>query len=329
MRKIIEGIEFCRREHYDCTQQALQVVLQFYGYKVEDILFDEWRFTYGRGNAGDIQISPGRLDMIQKFSDYGIPLLFRRAADAEETWSAMKQRIDERNPVPVLVDVDYLDYYSSEVGPHSPHYVILEGYDEERKTVHITDPSPWQLFKGDIPHKKFEKALYSPYLYNRNHWVEFEFPAQPVRHNPDTLRTKISRNVEVMLQGGWGTNTFFGMEGVRTFAQEVEKWASMDRELLVGYMKTCFGHLGKVACRLDGHAHFLTSAGEILRSPELRGISLEVGKLAQSWFIQANMFFKGSKKEPFAMLPRIHRKLLDIADREEEVLIALRGAIKT
>ena len=43
----------------------------------------------------------------------------------------------------------------------------------------------------------------------------------------------------------------------------------------------------------------------------------------------ANMSFKGSKKEPLAMFSRIHKKLLDIADREEQAFIALKEAIKT
>ena len=330
MRKIINGIGFCRRELYDCTQQALDVVLRFYGYKVEDILFDEWRFIYRRGDAGSVQIFPGPLDIGQKFFDYGILLLFKRAVDAKEAWSAMKHRIDEGKPIPALADTYYLDYYSPENRHHAPHYVILVGYDEEQETVHIVDPSPWQLFKGDIPLGDFESALNSPYFHNnRNHWFEFEFPLQPVSHAPDALRAKIRRSVKAMLEGGKGANTFWGMEGIRTFAQDVEGWASMEREVLIGHMKACFDDVKKVACRLDGHAHFLASASEILESPDLKEISFEVGKLAQSWFLPGNMFFKGSKKEPFAMLPRIHHRLLDIADREEQVLIALKQAIRT
>lgn len=337
MRKIINGIEFCRRELYDCTQQASDVVLQFYGYKVEDILFDEWRFFYIRGKAGTVQISPGPLDIGRNFSDYGVSLLLKRAADAKEAWSAMKHLIDEGKPTPALADAYYLDYYSPENRHHAPHYVILVGYDEEQGTVHIVDPSPWQLFKGDISLGDFKSALDSSYFHNakRNLWLEFEFPAQSVGHTPDALRAKMRRNVEEMLEGRRDADilgemeVFWGMEGVRTFAQDVEGWASMEKEVLIGHMKACFDGLKKVACRLDGHAHFLASAGETLESRDLNEISFEVGKLAQSWFLPGNMFFKGSKKDPLAMLPRIHRRLLDIADKEEQVLIALKEAIET
>jgi len=39
------------------------------------------------------------------------------------------------------------------------------------------------------------------------------------------------------------------------------------------------------------------------------------------------MFLKGSKKEPEAMLPRISTRLLDIADREEKMLLELKDII--
>jgi hypothetical protein len=327
MRKIIHGIEFSRREHYDCTQWALQVVLQFYGYKLEDILLDEWRFIYRRGDAEGVQISSGHLDMRQKFLDYGIPLVAKRATDAKEAWSAMKHLVDKGKPIPVLVDVYHLEYYSFKNAHHAPHYVILDGYDEKLRTVHITDPSPSELFKGDIPLEDFESALSSSYFHHN--WIEFEFPSHHVGHNPDILWAKIRENVNAMLERGRGTDIFWGIEGIRAFARDVKEWASIHKEVLIDNMKTCFDDLTKVSERLDGHYHFLASASEILESPDLKEISFEVGKLAQRWFLLRNMFFKGSKKEPFAMLPRIHHKLLDIADREEQVLIALREVVRT
>ena len=333
MRKIISGIEFCKRGRYDCTQQALDVVLQFYGYKVEDILFDEWRFVYRRGGTRGVYISPGALNMRQKFSDYGIPLLFKQAADREEAWSAMKSLIDKGKPTPVLADMYYLDYYSPHSGQnhHALHYVILVGYDEEQGIAQIVDPSPWQRFKGEILLRDFERALDLSAFHQMgsNLWLEFEFPSQPVSHTPNVLRAKIRRNVEAMLEGGRAVNTFWGMKGVRAFAQEVERWASIEREVLIGYMKACFDDLTKMVERLDGHSHFLTSSATILENNDLKEIALEVDKLAQSWVIPRNMFRKAEKKEPLAMLPRIHHRLLDIADREEQVLMALKEAVGT
>jgi len=103
--RTIEGIDFCKRELYNCTQQALDVVLRFYGYRLEDVLFDEWRFVYRRGGTRGVLISPGPLDMRKKFLDSGIVIMFKRASDVDKALSAMKRLIDDGRPVPVLMDV--------------------------------------------------------------------------------------------------------------------------------------------------------------------------------------------------------------------------------
>lgn len=331
LRKMIAGIEFCTRDLDDCTQVVLDAMLQFYGYKLEDVLFDAWRFFYRRGDAGTVQFSLGEFDLGQKFSDYGLSLLCKQAPDAEEAWSAMKQRINEGKPVPAFMDTYYLDYYDPYNRHHAPHYVILNGYDEEQGSVHIVDPAPNRLFRGEMPLHRFKSALSSAYFDNRgeNHWLELGFPSKPISPDPNVVRPKIAKNVEAMLIGEKGNHIFWGIEGIRTFVQDLKGWASMEEEALMPAMRACSDFMRSVAFRLEGHSYFLESAGVVLKSVEVKEIASEVYKIAQSWSLLRSMFFKGSKKEPLTMLGRIQHRLLDIADREEQALIALREAIKT
>ncbi len=330
MRKMIAGIEFCTRDLDDCTQVVLDAMLQFYGYKLEDVLFDAWRFLYRRGEKGTVQISPGSLDLGEKFSDYGLSLVAKQAANAEEAWSAMKQRINEGKPMPAFMDTSYLDYYDPYNRHHGAHYVILNGYDEEQGTVHIVDPAPNRLFRGDMTLSKFKSALSSAYFDRggKNHWLELGFPSKPISPDSNVVRAKIGKNIEAMLEGGRGVNIFWGTEGIRTFVQDLEGCVSMERDVLMSGMRACSDFMRSVAYRLEGHSYFLESAGEVLKSVALKERSLEVYKIAQSWSLLRSMFFKGSKKEHLTMLGRIQHRLLNIADREEQVLIALKEAVR-
>lgn len=75
------------------------------------------------------------------------------------------------------------------------------------------------------------------------------------------------------------------------------------------------------------HFQFLSTISKRLEKPELEKILEELAKITQSWQVATMMFLKGSKKKPEAMLPRIRTRLLDIADREEKMLLELKDII--
>ncbi len=122
---------------------------------------------------------------------------------------------------------------------------------------------------------------------------------------------------------------FWGIGAIRTFAQDLRGWASMESEALMPRMRECSDFMRSVAYRLEGHSYFLESASEILKSVELKEVAVEVYKIAQSWSLLRSMFFKASKKEPLAMLRRIENRLQGVVDREEKALITLKQILET
>jgi hypothetical protein len=236
------------------------------------------------------------------------------------------------------VDPYHLGYYAPANPRHTGHSVVVDGYNEEQDTAHIVDPSPWQLFKDYIPLSNLEESMGSSHHRDnseRNSWVEFDFPAPSVGRDSCTLRAKIKDNVEAMLPGREGetvteegikVKAMTGLRGVREFALDLEGWGNREPDWFVSCMPQCREPLQQVGRRLYGHACFLASAGKTLRSEKLDEIAQEVEKIAEAWFLPANLFFKG-RKEPAAMLPRIKHRLLGIADRQERVLVELKEVV--
>jgi hypothetical protein len=64
------------------------------------------------------------------FANLGIPTTDREGEGFETAWAAVRERLDDGDPVMAFVDLYHLDYYDTSTH-FAPHSLLLVGYDEE------------------------------------------------------------------------------------------------------------------------------------------------------------------------------------------------------
>ena len=324
MKTLIDRVVFSDRDDYDCTYTMLDTMLQSSGYNATQILHDEWCFVYQKADGPCPHIFAKCTSVKDNLANYGICVEQRQTSSTDEAWDRVRVLIDKGQPVPAAADTYYLErYYYPGYGRHTSHYVILCGYDEQEQTVWIVDPSPWKRFKGALPWEGFKRAWGTSYI-SPNTWLEFSFPLSPPQPNRTAIENILRRNLNLMsLQGDDATGSLFGIEGIRALATDLINWAQdpCDSRKKMGQ---AFDHLRQVVTERRGHAEFLAFAAIQLENRELADLSGELEDIARNWVVTRNIFFKGKKRDPSAVILRIQRRLLEIAHREEKALFSLR-----
>lgn len=342
MKHLIDGVGFSERAHFECVEQALEVTLRYYGYELEDMLFDEWRFDYWK--ADDLEegyvVSPGGpIVFASKLSAFGVDLTYRHCDTTEGALEGIKCLVGEGQPVPVWVDPFYFAYYAPENRRHTVHAVVVVGYDDARDRIHIVDPSPWQQFRGEIARSELEGALGSAHhkaSAERHAWMDLKPPGHASGLRRESVRDVVRLNCSAMRGGGQthmapegagpGMLTR-GLAGVRALAADVTGWEDAGEVLRARLMQDGREPLRDVATRRYGHARFLQSVGRQLEEDRLEAAGRKLESLAEGWFVPANMLFRGSRRRSGETLPRVAGRISDLADAEEGILAAVRDAI--
>ena len=351
MKKIIKGIPLYEDGDVNCFISHLGSIMKFHGYHEVELFFGlRWGFFYWRGNNNSpakeeegyrISECKSKQSLVEDLSRfYGITWKWRRALNAEKAWSVAKKSLDNNEPLIISVDLYYLGYSNQYQRGHGGHVVILYGYDEEKDKAYIIDWSPPTFFKGGVSIKTLKQARNSlnpkdPNDLNqtsgypiKNRWLDIKLSSRRIESDDNLIKKIILENIEAMLEDKGKKDYFQGIKGIRTFAEDILEWISYDdKGLLIAEMEKSFLYLWGIKGQRTLHFQFLSTISKRLEKPELGKISEELTKIFQSWKVVRMMFLKGSKKEPEAMLPRIRTRLLDIADREEKILLNLKDII--
>ena len=328
MKQLISNIPFCSNRHYNCVYVVLDSLLRFYGYNPVVICFNSWAFAYLRGTGNEFGMW-GRLIPVKKtLKAFGISWVDKETDSLTQGWDEVKKKLDANTPVAISIDT----YPLAQIGlfprkRHSGHENILSGYDEEQGTVHLVDPSPWQPSERDIPFELFETCWDTTLVRGsgkgRYHWSWLEVPTQMPAIEVEYVSHLIQRNLQAMSARSQDAHIALGLEGIEKLSEDVTAWADSEEISLMKRMARCFDFLQEVALLREGHGSFLRIIGERCGIPRLRKIGQDCERISQSWFVVRNMFLKGSRQNPWAILPRIHTKLADIAARERATLVAL------
>jgi len=270
---------------------------------------------------------------------YGITLKWKRTSNEEEAWNVAKKKLDSNEPLIVGVDVYHLEYHHQYQRVHGVYYIILSGYDEKKNKVYVIYGYPPRFFKGTVSIKSLKQARNSlnpkepdhPRFSGfsiENRWLDIKYPFRQIELDNNLIKKIVLENIRAMLEANNKKDYFQGIRGIRTFAEDILEWTTHDnKDLLMTKMEKSFYYLRGIKEQRISHLQFLSTISEKLRKPELGKISKELTKIFQSWIVVRAMFFKASKKESETILPRIRTRLLDIADREEKVLLKLKDII--
>ncbi len=139
----------------------------------------------------------------------------------------IKRYLDNDEPVVVgALDMYYLHYYPELYGKeHVPiHYVLLVGYDDEKRVVYVHDCSLAGL--QEVSYEELERALNVnvPGLSKKNTYRVFRLP-QRMLTELEVADKGFAHKAERMLKP---PVSMFGIPAMRKLAKEIASWEDMD-----------------------------------------------------------------------------------------------------
>ncbi|ACL04370.1 BtrH N-terminal domain-containing protein [Desulfatibacillum aliphaticivorans] len=159
----------------------------------------------------------------QFFIRIGQPLPWDKFKTPEESHEDLIAKLGSGLPVIVQTDIFYLPYYQSST--HFPgHIITVWGYDPDREVFLVTDterPDLIEVAYSDMAKARFCKDVFFD--------IKGNCMAPKILAAPEDMgravREAIVFNSRVLMDPAWKMQ---GMEGLKTFLNELDLWAGFD-----------------------------------------------------------------------------------------------------
>jgi hypothetical protein len=327
MKRRLAPVPLCANRHYNCTYVVLDSMLRFLGCDPAVSLFHTWDFAYSRADGPAFGAWGRRQSLVASLAGLGIGWHSGRHADFPGAWQGAKLLLDEGALVGVTVDV----YPLGRAGlfprqHHAPHAVILSGYDDRQGTAHLVDPSPWQPGEMDVPQALFAQCWNTATLGGgatpAGADYQWEWLCRTGEATPDAAQIAgfLQDNLQAMAGCSRAAEWALGVEGIAVLAEDVGGWGNQPEEALRARLARCFDCLLEIALLREGHAAFLRSAAALCRLPRLGELGGHFERLSEGWTVVRNLFLRGNRQDPRAVLPRARSRLREIAAGERDAL---------
>lgn len=332
MKKRISGIPFCTNRHYNCLHIVLDSLLRYYRWEPSLPIFYNWDFFYSRGESFSIKSRPTSLfAMMQQF---GIEAFNCTSDDGRSAWNEVKKRLDTDAPVAINLDVFHLagaGFFPRQ--RHSEHQIIVAGYNDKTRTVHLIDPSPWAPSARDIPFDLFLSCWDTRAIVGGHQpcfdWCWLDMPDKPPNVLACHVVAILQRNLASMSTTNSQADCVQGIGGIEQFAEDIGTWTECERQVLKTRLNQCTELFLDVALSREGHGAFLHYASRICGLDGLSVIGREFESISQSWFVAKNLCFKGVIKETRQLIPRIQSRLHAISTQERKAIEVLTNHFQT
>jgi hypothetical protein len=211
-----------------CGSTALKNLLAFHGLE----LSEEMAFGLGAGacfyyvdidGQSPSRFINGRVSRLEEqFSELsGAPLELRTFEDAEASWEAARETVDEGRPAILLSDLYHLDHYGKSA--HFPrHAVVLAGYDGE--VAYLSDTAFEELQTTRLENLAKARHGKLPIFPLDGHMFTFAGNAEPGDPREAAPRA-IAHCANRMLEPPMGE--YEGLPALRRFAADVRGWAEV------------------------------------------------------------------------------------------------------
>jgi hypothetical protein len=230
------------------------------------------------------------------------------------------ETILENEPVVVYLDEYFLPYHRRFKNEHFCHFSIIYDLNMANRSVKLIDHdlgASINFYERTLSLHDFLCAFQSA----DNMFLEFKFPKEPIIYDFSTIRDILARNVGLMSNNKETNSLYMGTKGIKVFATDLVLWlTNYDDEKLINVMDSLLDPIYYVAAQRKWHSVFLLAAADLIDASRFEDISNSIDDISQNWMIVKNMFFKGIRKDPHEMIPRISKRLLTIADCEERVI---------
>lgn len=234
--------EFDHQPGEHCGSTSLRNLSAFYGWGYDEPmcfgLASGLGFTFFKLPESPKRMFVGRPLWLERafFENLDVPHTDTEGGDWDDSWSAVKGRLDNGDPVMVFVDLYYLDYYDTDTH-FAPHSLLVVGYDETCDTsagsgdvVYLSDSEFGEI--QELPLASLRDAWAAKdVLPLENRYLVVE--GDPQTSTEAAAREAVRETATYMLtpddteRGGppFGAE---GVPGIRTFAADLPSWHELD-----------------------------------------------------------------------------------------------------
>ena len=334
----VPEIQNCSVDTYHCYYSAIGGLIRARGYERLDLIMGkECDLLYRRSRGADGEYGGDYKPEIFCFGQFlsnlrdidGISARTRVMESKESVPGCIEESLLADGPLLALVDECHLPYSPRFGKNHGSHFVIVYDYDESQGAFGIIEYEyvfAANAFRVHFIDKPLEKSQLADAVHGAGGTVlSVQSPPAPVAYDASVIRRRLEDIVQLMTSepadGVWP-----GIAGIRAFASDVAAWPEcFSRDRLARNMQLV--PIQPIAAQRAWHSLFLERIGGTCRLNAFDDLAARCREVAQDWVVARNMLLKGSMRNPEEMVPRIARKLTDIADKEEAFIDALRSAV--
>lgn len=282
--------ELWYRDLVSCLQATVGTVLAQAGVDPLAVLGAGWRFLHLPGDVRSEEFYYPCAD-----GDLGAALAphhdlrtrWWQPADPEDCWQEMRASLTENRLVIAAVDNFHLPFRPAYGDVHAAHLVVVYGFDEVRRVVHVSDAMP-PAFRGAVPIEAFlrswgsanptdeQDAFFSDSRIGQR-CLDVRLGSEPAPLTPESLAGFLRADVEDFTTAGVGRS---GLAGFDAFAAElVERCRAGD----AGALRELYPFGWGMQAQASLHGELLRRCGHEWGDPELAGAGRAVEAVAHAW----------------------------------------------
>jgi hypothetical protein len=328
---VVKGFQKFAGEH--CATNALRQVFASQGIK----LSEEMILGLGEGIGFTQQIDkrnkslslemrgPGLLELEENVCKrLGVKMKVSKSSAKKQAEKELLRMLEDGRPAIVFVDISKLPYMKGKEKCHmGAHAVVVAGIDPSDNSAFVADRD-----KGmhAISLANLAEARYS--AWNVNTMLKFTYP-KTLSPIASAIESAVSGAASRMLAS---RDKSSGVAGIRLFAETIPSLAdefgakaaeAAVRNAAVSIEESDTGSGG--FRRMYGR--FLGEASRMLKDPEVTNLAVTMTGLGRQWSTVALKLKKMEAKNMAAVLGQISKKVVEIADSEEELWRTLKNTV--
>ena len=316
----LTNVPVCNNEHWPCGLNVLHSALAHYGYDTVKVFFDEWKFYFSVTEGTNVpdsslfKIDIARRSHIESLERQGIKTKASIGGNFESGWNFVRSDLVNNHPLIVSLNTYYLtEHYYPGRPRHGLHAVILAGFNDDKNTVYIVDPSPRMAYAGTLPFSIFKSAWGRLPNRKANYtWRKLVVPEIAHCNDCEMIIKNLEDNLNVMKNA---TKNGTGISAVKELSDFLGKQTRTTKLL-----DLCYSAFKLVATYRSGHVSYLSYAGKVLDNKNLLIISSDLKLIAQSWRVCSNIALKSIVKSDYDMIARIAQRINQIHDLEKKAI---------
>ena len=305
-----------RPMYYGCAGTTM-AALQYYNPTLADPLayyasLLSWTFIFDTEQGLPLKVPASQLMQRNLQHLYGIIQDEIHRDRFDDLWLTIESLLVQGRVVVVWVDANNINdsaFHYNRV-PGEVELMVICGCDHSNNTVDIiVNP---QRFHGQIPLSCLADILIFDLAY------DYRVPKSLIPWPESEGKQLLQAEILGMQHGRTIETMETGFAAISLFIEEMKAHADSRDEVLRPWMSEVFKQLAFTGPQRSVFGQTLERLADLYGDQKLVPIAQAFLAAAQSWEVARNMFFKGCKRAPATILPRIRKRVETLLVQEQE-----------